>query len=170
MNTDRYAPLVKELTPCVEMQIAFPIGKSHHTDCPFALHRQYTLSWDYYSRGELFFIQSQKCTRALCAIGQLCRPCTDLLSDGVLKGILQRIKSGIPENTPFTFMPISILMDLLRSKSHQCRSLKLTRLNDLRALSSKMGQLDEHKQFVIAIASGKVASVPKHRYPFHFHK
>ncbi|KAJ6603900.1 hypothetical protein B0H10DRAFT_1922985 [Mycena sp. CBHHK59/15] len=56
-------------------------------------------------------------------------------------------------------MPISVLIDLLRSKSHQCRSSKLTRLNDLRALSSKMGQLDEHKQFVMAVASGKVERV-----------
>ncbi|KAF8169580.1 hypothetical protein K438DRAFT_1537109, partial [Mycena galopus ATCC 62051] len=142
--------------PCIGMEIASPHGKSHHTDYPFALHQKYTLSWDYYSKGERFFIQSQKCTRCLCTLGQLCGPCTDVLSDSVLKGILQRIKFGMPDNTPFTYMPIGVLIDSLRTKAHQYRGLKLTRLNDLRTLASKIGQLDEHKQFVMAVASGKV--------------
>ncbi|KAJ7913114.1 hypothetical protein B0H13DRAFT_2232374 [Mycena leptocephala] len=71
----------------------------------------------------------------------------------------RRIQFGIPENTPFAFMPIGVLIDSLRNKAQQYRGLKLTRLNDLRALTGKMGQLDEHKQFVMVVASGKVERV-----------
>ncbi|KAJ6476636.1 hypothetical protein DFH09DRAFT_1253487 [Mycena vulgaris] len=53
-------------------------------------------------------------------------------------------------------MPISVLIDVLRSKVQLLRGFKLTRLNDLRKLFSKLVQLDEHKQFVMAVASGKV--------------
>ncbi|KAJ6523229.1 hypothetical protein DFH09DRAFT_937986, partial [Mycena vulgaris] len=159
MHQDRYAPVVEDLTPCVGMEIRFPAAKSHHTDYPFGLHRKYTLSWDYYSKSERFFLQSQKCTRGLCPMGQLCRPCNDILSNGVLKGILERIKYGVPESTPFIFMPISVLIDVLRSKVQLLRGFKLTRLNDLRKLFSKLVQLDEHKQFVMAVASGKVERV-----------
>ncbi|KAJ7737509.1 hypothetical protein B0H16DRAFT_1762357 [Mycena metata] len=160
MAEDRYADDdLGNLRPCIGMQLRFPEGKSHHTDYPFGLHRKYSLSWDYYSKGERFYIQSQACTRGLCAAKQSCRPCDKLLSDSVLKGIFQRIQNGTPENIPFAFMPISVLIDSLRRKSDLFRGLKLTRLNDLRALTSKTGQLEEHKQFVMAVASGKVERV-----------
>ncbi|KAJ7469170.1 hypothetical protein FB451DRAFT_1340217 [Mycena latifolia] len=112
------------------MEISFPAGKSHHSDYPFALHRQFTLPWDYYSKGEHFFLQSQACTRGLSGRGQMCRPCNDISSHNMLKGILERIQYGIPESTP-------VLIDMLRDK--------LTRLNDLRKLFGKLAQLDKHK-------------------------
>ncbi|KAJ7498368.1 hypothetical protein B0H11DRAFT_1909401 [Mycena galericulata] len=44
-------------------------------------------------------------------------------------------------------------------KIDQTRSLKLTKLNVVRKLLGKMAALDDHKQFVMAIASGRVERV-----------
>ncbi|KAJ7663740.1 hypothetical protein DFH06DRAFT_986394, partial [Mycena polygramma] len=56
-------------------------------------------------------------------------------------------------------MPIASLIDVVRKKTDQCRGLKLTKLNVVRKLIGKMAALDEHKQFVMAIASGRVERV-----------
>ncbi|KAJ7167785.1 hypothetical protein C8R46DRAFT_1270144 [Mycena filopes] len=139
MSEDFHAPVLDDLRPCVGIEIRFPVGKSHHSDYPFGLHRQYSLPWDYYSKGDRFFIQAQACARGLCPVGNTCVHCTRILSHTVLKGIFQRLQSGVPEHTPYSFMPSSVLIDLLRRKSDLYRGLKLTRLNDLRALTSKTG-------------------------------
>ncbi|KAJ7170424.1 hypothetical protein C8R43DRAFT_1120855 [Mycena crocata] len=135
-DDDRFTP-GKKLVPCIGMQVTFPDGKSHHTDYPFGLHRQFTLPC-YYSKGEPFFIQSQMHTRGLCEPGKMCRRCNELSSDNMLVGILDRIRNGIPENSTFIFMPISVLIDALRNRVQQYRGLKLTRLNDLRKLFGKL--------------------------------
>ncbi|KAF8188597.1 hypothetical protein K438DRAFT_2146607, partial [Mycena galopus ATCC 62051] len=56
-------------------------------------------------------------------------------------------------------MPIGTLVETVRKKADQCRGLKLTKLNVVRKLLGKMAALDEHKQFVMAVASGRVERV-----------
>ncbi|KAK6984736.1 hypothetical protein R3P38DRAFT_3332782 [Favolaschia claudopus] len=51
------------------------------------------------------------------------------------------------------------LVDTVRHKTDQCRRLKLTKLNMARKLIGKMAALNEHKQFVMAVASGRVERV-----------
>ncbi|KAJ6456749.1 hypothetical protein C8R45DRAFT_844675, partial [Mycena sanguinolenta] len=134
---------------CAGLEIRFLQGRSPHTDYPFGLHKQYDLPWDYYSKCDTFFIQSHHCLRSLVAINQGCTPCEGLLRNNVLRGILQRIGFGIHPNTPLIYMPIGTLVDTVRQKIDQCRTLKLTKLNVVRKLVGKMAALEEHKQFVI---------------------
>ncbi|KAF8208013.1 hypothetical protein K438DRAFT_2071565 [Mycena galopus ATCC 62051] len=56
-------------------------------------------------------------------------------------------------------MPIGTLVETVRKKADQCRGLKLTKLNVVRKLLGKMAALNEHKQFVMAVASGRVERV-----------
>ncbi|KAJ7840985.1 hypothetical protein B0H13DRAFT_1466627, partial [Mycena leptocephala] len=142
--------------PCTGLVVIFPEGRSHHVDYPFGLHKQYDLPWDYYSKRDRFFVQSQHCRRSLVTPGTGCAPCDEILRNDVFRGIMQRIGLGIHENTPIIYMPIASLIDTVRKKSDQCRGLKLTKLNVVRKLLGKMAALDEHKQFVMALASGRV--------------
>ncbi|KAJ7782583.1 hypothetical protein DFH07DRAFT_764716 [Mycena maculata] len=148
-----------KVKPCTGIELAFPPGGSHHVDYPFGLHQQYNLPWDYYSRHNQFFIQSKNCQRDLVVKGEPCKSCNSLLANDVLLGIIRRIWHGIHENTPLIYMPISGLIDCARRKTVQTRGLKLTKLNVVRQLLGKMAALDEHKQFVMAVASGKVERV-----------
>ncbi|KAF8214789.1 hypothetical protein K438DRAFT_1484927, partial [Mycena galopus ATCC 62051] len=88
-----------------------------------------------------------------------CVPCENFLHNDVLRGIVQRICAGIHPNTPLIYMPIGTLVETVRKKADQCRGLKLTKLNVVRKLLGKMAALNEHKQFVMAVASGRVERV-----------
>ncbi|KAJ7078273.1 hypothetical protein B0H15DRAFT_804878 [Mycena belliarum] len=149
-----------ELTvPCFGLEIRFPAGQSHHTQYPFGLHKQFVLPWDYYSRSERFYIQSKTCKRGLVAPGHGCSACEGLLLNDVLVGVLQRAAHGVHENTPLIYMPIGVLVTVLRRRIDQCRGLKLIKLNDTRKLLGVVAELEEHKQFVMAVGSGKVTRV-----------
>ncbi|KAK6984092.1 hypothetical protein R3P38DRAFT_2398621, partial [Favolaschia claudopus] len=144
---------------CCGLYIGFEEGQSHHVNYPFGLHQQYDLPWDYYSQRDKFFLQSHRCRRTLVPAGRACEPCGSILRNDVFVGILQRMGCGIHPNTPLIYMPIANLVETVRRKTDQCRSLKLTHLNLARKLLGKMTALDEHKQFVMAVASGRVERV-----------
>ena len=57
------------------------------------------------------------------------------------------------------YQPIAGLITLAERKSRQIDTLRLTKLNDSRKLIGKLGALDNHKQWMQAIASGKVERV-----------
>ncbi|KAJ7200082.1 hypothetical protein B0H12DRAFT_1289370 [Mycena haematopus] len=159
LASEDYEPKERQIISCPGLEIRFPQGRSHHVDYPFGLHQQYRLPWDYYSKGDRFFVQSHDCRRSLVAINRGCGPCEGLLLNDVLCGIVQRIRFGIHPNTPLIYMPISTLVETVRKKADQCRGLKLTKLNIVQKLLGKMAALDEHKQFVMAVASGRVERV-----------
>ncbi|KAJ7155332.1 hypothetical protein C8R46DRAFT_1196801 [Mycena filopes] len=145
--------------PCSGLILGFPSGRSHHTDYPFGLHQQYALTWDYYSKRDQFFVQSHSCIQAMVVPGKACRPCDGIMRNDIFRGVVQRIMHGYLENIPLIYLPIAALMDVARKKTEQCRGLKLTKLNIVRKLAGKMNALDEHKQLVMAVASGKVQRV-----------
>jgi hypothetical protein len=88
-----------------------------------------------------------------------CTPCEDLLSNDNLHGILERIAGEIHESTPLIFMPVSGLIATARRKIENLRTVKLLTLNDTRKLLAVLAELEEHKQFVMAVASGQVTRV-----------
>ncbi|KAJ7930728.1 hypothetical protein B0H13DRAFT_1858536 [Mycena leptocephala] len=159
MANEDFAPEIEHVRPCTGLDMVFPTGRSHHVDYPFGLHKQYDLPWDYYSKRDQFFMQSQHCLRSLVTPGTGCAPCEEIIRNDIFRGIMQRIGLGIHENTPLIYMPIASLIDTVRKKTDQCRGLKLTKLNVVCKLLGKMAALDEHKQFVMAIASGRLERV-----------
>ncbi|KAJ7104452.1 hypothetical protein B0H15DRAFT_795200 [Mycena belliarum] len=154
-----YPPTLVRYKPCFGLEIRFGEGQSPHVDYPFGLHKQFVLPWDYYSKGERFYIQAKACTQELVEQDCACRACDDLLLNDVLIGVMQRAAHGVHENTPLIYMPIGVLITVLRRRIEQCRGLKLVKLNDTRKLLGVVAQLEEHKQFVMAVGSGKVTRV-----------
>jgi ribosomal protein L30/L7E len=91
----------------------------------------------------------------------LCNSCKVLTENKKLRGILQRIKTGVHENTPLTYHSVGGLVALARRKTGLLKVLRLRRLNDTRKLAGKAVALDDMKQWVMAIGSGKVEHVDR---------
>jgi hypothetical protein len=82
-----------------------------------------------------------------------------LQSDDRLINLLHRIKDGINESTPLMFYPIGSLITKLHRKNDQIKVLRLTTHADARKRESQNVALDRHKQFMMAVASGKVRRI-----------
>ncbi|KAH8992886.1 hypothetical protein EDB86DRAFT_2806036, partial [Lactarius hatsudake] len=66
---------------------------------------------------------------------------------------------GVHENTPLIYHRIGGLVEVARHKTEQVWQLQLTKLNASRRLLGKATALDNHKQWIMAIASGRVDRV-----------
>ncbi|THU89597.1 hypothetical protein K435DRAFT_821336 [Dendrothele bispora CBS 962.96] len=109
-----------------------------HTSYPISLHASLPLPWNYASKNEGFFLQSNP--------DQACSQCKDILKNTYFQGIMQRLTYGICESTPLMYYPT-------------IHGLKLIKLNDTRKLVRKMVTIDDHKEWVMLVASGRVDRV-----------
>jgi hypothetical protein len=75
------------------------------------------------------------------------------------EGILDQIQFGIHVNTSLDYQPIGGLVQVVRRKSERLEKLHLTKLNDDRTLARRTASLADHKQWVLAVASGWVDRV-----------
>jgi hypothetical protein len=66
---------------------------------------------------------------------------------------------GTHENVPLVYHGIGGLMTIVRRKTDQIAQLRMSKLNDSRKLLAKAGVLEDHKQLILAIASGRVERV-----------
>ncbi|KDR65073.1 hypothetical protein GALMADRAFT_162490 [Galerina marginata CBS 339.88] len=71
------------------------------------------------------------------------------------------MKMGIHENTNLKYYGLGKLMNLVRRKSEEIKTLKLRRLNDAEKLAGKSAVIDQLKQWVMAVGSGKVERVDR---------
>ena len=69
---------------------------------------------------------------------------------------MDRIQYGVHENSPFVYHGVGGLIEVARWKSEQLRQVQMTKLNTSRKLLGKATALDNHKQWILAIASGHV--------------
>ncbi|KAJ7633914.1 hypothetical protein DFH06DRAFT_1437364 [Mycena polygramma] len=76
-----------------------------------------------------------------------------------MRGILDRIRNGVHENSRLAFHPIANLHDMHRRRTEQLREKTLTKLNDTRKIMRKMATIDNQKELTMAIASGKIMRV-----------
>ncbi|KAJ7106157.1 hypothetical protein C8R44DRAFT_834354 [Mycena epipterygia] len=77
----------------------------------------------------------------------------------MLHGISEHIIHGVDENTPLIFFPIGGLVAKIRRKNDQIEVMRLTKHNDMQMLASQSAALDSHKEFVMAVGSGKVSRI-----------
>ena len=146
---------------CVGILLEFPPERNHHTSYPFGLHNTHALPWDYHSISNKFFLQSTRC------IGQIdethqseaCRACEDIRSNDNYATMTDRIKHGVHLNSTLNYQPIGGLIELVRRKTDQIEQMHLTKLNDNRKLETHAASLADHKQWILAIASGRVERV-----------
>ncbi|KAH8993073.1 hypothetical protein EDB86DRAFT_2805800 [Lactarius hatsudake] len=144
---------------CEGIFVGFPHGKNHHISYPFGLHSERNVPWDYRSTKDKFYIQAKLCRKPLISKGSACEDCRALTSIPLYVNIMDRIRHGIHENAPLVYHGIGGLVEVARRKIGQVRQLRLTKLNASRKLLGKATALDDHKQWIMAIASGRVDRV-----------
>src|SRR6266498_1034576 len=87
----------KSTKPCVGIQLTFPPGVNAYSAYPFLLHDKFSLPWDIHI---LNVDSSDRLQKLPSPSLESYRPCRELLHNNVNEGILQRIESGVHENTP----------------------------------------------------------------------
>jgi hypothetical protein len=145
--------------PCEGILVVFPTGKNEHTSYPFGLHNERSIPWNYRSVDDSFYIQAKSCQKSSSRAGGMCGNCQKLTSSTLYRGIMDRIEYGAHENVPLVYHGVGGLVALARRKNDQLNQLQLSKLNDSQKLMVKAGALDDHKQWILAIASGRVDRV-----------
>jgi hypothetical protein len=72
---------------------------------------------------------------------------------------MDRIENSAHENIPLVYHSIGGLVALARRKNDQLNGLQLSKLNDSQKLTVMAGALEDHKQWILAITSGRVDHV-----------
>ena len=91
--------------------------------------------------------------------GEACRACKDIRSDDNFIAMMDRVQHGVHPNSTLDHQPIGGLIELVRQKTDQIEQMHLTKLNDNRKLETHAASLADHKQWILAIASGRVEHV-----------
>jgi hypothetical protein len=144
---------------CEGFPVVFPDGKNEHTSYPFGMHSERSMPWNYRSIDDAFYIQAKSCQKWSPEAGRPCEDCEKLTSSTLYTGIMDRIKYGSHENIPLVYHGVGGLMTIVRRKTDTVAQLRMSKLNDSRKLLVKAGALEDHKQLVLAIASGRVERV-----------
>lgn len=147
---------------CPGIPISFPDGQSVHSAYPFGLHDILGDPWDYaVTRGQLV-LHASACKKIVAPDAGPCNACVYLSKhDGNLAGIRERLETGVHENSRLVYHGIGNLVKIIRAKTGEIRALRLRKLNDAAKLTRKAVTIDHLKQFVMAVASGKVERVDR---------
>jgi hypothetical protein len=144
---------------CEGVLVTFPEGTNHHRSYPFGLHGERSIPWNYRSIDDAFYLQAKSCQKISYTEGGTCGNCQKLTSSTLFSGIMDRIRHGTHENVQLMYHGVGALITIARRKTDQIEQLRMSKLNDSRKLLAKAGALDDHKQWILAIASGRVDRV-----------
>jgi len=153
----------KSSAQCCGIKLTFPTRASPHSSYPYGIHDQLGDPWDYTVSGSIMVLHAKRCTdtsQRLKTSGR-CERCEMLTENANLQGVIQRIETGIHENTSLVYHSIGGLITLVRRKDSQVKVLRLRRLNDAKKLAGKAIALDDMKRWVMAVGSGKVERVDR---------
>ena len=78
-----------EKSPCSGICVLFLLGQNEHIAYPFGLHNKLSLSWNYHSINNQFFLQSESCSRSLVYTGNVCVECEGIWSNVIYQGIAE---------------------------------------------------------------------------------
>jgi hypothetical protein len=166
LPTAAFAPMPNEpqkagAKRCQGIRVNLPPGKSPHTSYPFGIHDELGDPWDYAVTNGALVLRSKLCTPNSPPGRERCRNCTMLAKNPHLEGILRRMEMGVHENTPLVYHSVGSLVSLLRRKQGEIKALRLRKLNDAHKLAGKAVAIDNLKQWVMAVGSGKVERVDR---------
>ena len=149
----------KSIKPsCHGIIVELPLGTSAHSGYPFGLHDELGDPWDYAVTAGVLVLRACQCSWTARKESQ-CHECAALTGNPNLQGVLARMKSGVHENTRLHYHNFGSLVKIIRVKTKQNDILRFRKLNDARKITRQAVSLDDHKQWIMAIASGKVENV-----------
>ncbi|TFK58449.1 hypothetical protein BDN72DRAFT_739650, partial [Pluteus cervinus] len=144
---------------CTGVVVNLPAGVSPNTAYPFGLHNLPAYGWDYSVMNGVLTLRSRLC-KPRHGTNQ-CAACRELSKNDVVINLLQRVEDGVHENAPLIYHGIGSLMDITRQKNTYINKLQLKGLNDARKIVSRGVLLETHKQWIMAIGSGRVERVDR---------
>jgi hypothetical protein len=140
---------------CPGFRLDFGEGCLPPAQYPFQIHGKH-VSWDFaYIKGRLF-VRSHQCRETLKTNSDVCDACSQLRTDTILEGIMDRHRSGALENTPYQWLSYDNLSELLQRKNDQINDLKLRRLNLERSLLVRARHLTDFKRFLFAVSQDDI--------------
>jgi hypothetical protein len=117
--------------------------------------------WDYSVTNGVLVLRSKGCAANLQPNPERCRNCEMLTNNPNLEGVLQRMETGVHENSHLAYHSVGGLVALVRRKQGEVKALRLRKLNDARKLAGKAVVIDDLKQWVMAMGSGRVEHVDR---------
>ncbi|KAE9389483.1 hypothetical protein BT96DRAFT_946828 [Gymnopus androsaceus JB14] len=121
---------------CTGFVVIFPPGKTPHSAYPTALHDLHSLPWGYrITRGSTFIFSNGCKEPNLLPHSVSCKDCKSVKEHPVLKGILERLKTGVSETMPFTYHGHEGMVALARQKTGQIDEFRLRAQNTSQKLA-----------------------------------
>ena len=80
-------------------------------------------------------------------------------STNLYEGIINQIEHSVHKSTPLVRQGVGGLVTAVRRRIDQVQQLRMIKLNDTWKLQRKAAVLDDHKQWILVIASGHMDQV-----------
>jgi hypothetical protein len=157
-------PPKKIAGPCEGFFIHLPAGISGYAVYPLYLHVDKNLLWclqGISSDGKRITLQAIECIGRARKDGKPCKPCEEHTLGGFLPRILERMNGvkEVHESTTLPFYGFAGLLDVIKQKNGQIKTLRLGKLNIVKRLRGTLGSLEDSKWLYLAIATGKVKHI-----------
>ncbi|TFK58748.1 hypothetical protein BDN72DRAFT_950059 [Pluteus cervinus] len=147
---------------CLGVVVKLPPGTSPHSAYPFALHEQLGDPWDYSVCNGIMSLRSRACTPSQLIPGtHWCRSCQQLEEGQHMEKIVNRMVIGVHENAPLAYHGVGTLIKIIRQKNNRLNVFRMRKLNDARKLVRTARTLEVHRQWIMAVGSGKVERVDR---------
>ena len=162
LDSESFMPLQEKRSNCQGLIIKLPPGQSPHSAYPFGLHDELGDPWDYAVANGTLVLRAQRCLQRLPRTDKNpCSNCEVLEDNPNLQGVLDRIEEGIHENSRLVYNDVGGLIENIRRKNWQIKVLQREKFNDAWKLVSQVTALDNNKEWIMAIGSGKVEQMER---------
>ncbi|KAF8331049.1 uncharacterized protein EI90DRAFT_3199739 [Cantharellus anzutake] len=155
-DSDSPPQIIDNKHPCQGIRIDVPEGRSPFLEWPWKEQAELAMAWDIHTKNGILTLHAPTCLQLTLRVNEPCRECQLLQNNQRLCRIQDRIHRGVPETTPYKYLGMSGLIEILRQKDHQIDSLKLQCLNTNRKLDLLMTSNLDYKRFVMAVGECNV--------------
>ncbi|KAJ7843528.1 hypothetical protein B0H14DRAFT_2201514, partial [Mycena olivaceomarginata] len=141
---------------CVGVKVKFPDGVSAWEGYTNGLHSQLNDPWDAVIRRGEMRIFSRSCEKDVDDGDETCMRCEDIATSAHFQTVQHHILDPPKAKTNRAYYSTNGLVKKVREGQRSVRALRLVRINDGKKIASRTRALALHKQWVAAVASGKV--------------
>ena len=133
---------------CPGLQVTVPEGQTLFTVWPWLEYEEMAMSTSVLIENRILTLWSMTCMRD----GAPCHECQRLKRQLPIDHIQEWIIHSIPECTPYKFLHMNRMVELLRWKDHQINELKLASLNWHHRLGTLTTSNLDYKWFAMAVS------------------